>query len=264
MSYFIFVPFVYRELYEYGKELNKEISLTDYLVWGGFPKRIEFNSLEAQKRYLNDLDETIVSNDIINRYKIRKSENFKKVVNFILISNARNYSVKSICDYMNTHGTKCSINTVKKWIGYLEEAYIIEPIKQYSSRTKTELEYPTKIYNCDVSLNSIRKLNNRYDLTHNLENIIYNELIYMGYSLTVYDNKGKEIDFLAQKDNLKYYIQVAYSVAEDKAYEREFKAFNGVNQIDKKIIITMDDIDYSTSNVQHIKFKDFLFLENLK
>ena len=52
--------------------------------------------------------------------------------------------------------------------------------------------------------------------------------------------------------------------AEDKAYEREFKAFNGVNQIDKKIIITMDDIDYSTSNVQHIKFKDFLFLENLK
>lgn len=56
----------------------------------------------------------------------------------------------------------------------------------------------------------------------------------MGYSLTVYDNKGKEIDFLAQKDNLKYYIQVAYSVAEDKAYEREFKAFNGVSQIDKK------------------------------
>ena len=257
-------PFVYRELYEYGKELNKDISLTDYLVWGGFPKRIEFDSLEAQKRYLNDLDETIVSNDIINRYKIRKSEDFKKVVNFILISNARNYSVKSICDYMNTHGTKCSINTIKKWIGYLEEAYIIEPIKQYSSRTKTELEYPTKIYNCDVSLNSIRKLNNRYDLTHNLENIIYNELIYMGYNLTVYDNKGKEIDFLAQKDNLKYYIQVAYSVAEDKAYEREFKAFNGVSQIDKKIIITMDDIDYSTSNVKHIKFKDFLFLENLK
>lgn len=65
-------PFVYRELYKYGKELNKEISLTDYLVWGGFPKRIEFDSLEAQKRYLNDLDETIVSNDIINRYKIRR------------------------------------------------------------------------------------------------------------------------------------------------------------------------------------------------
>lgn len=257
-------PFVYKELYAYAKELHKEISTTDYLIWGGFPKRIEFDTLEAQKRYLNDLDDTIVLNDIINRYKIRKSEDFKKVVNFILISNARNYSVKSICDYMNTHGTKCSINTIKKWIGYLEEAYIIDPIKQYSTRTKKELEYPTKIYDCDVALNSIRKMNNRYDLTHNLENIVYNELIYMGYNVTVYDNKGKEIDFLAQKENLKYYVQVAYSVAEDKAYEREFKAFNNLNQIDKKIIITTDDIDYSTSNVEHIKFKDFIHLENLK
>ena len=257
-------PFVYKELDAYAKELHKTISITDYLVWGGFPKRIEFDSLEAQKRYLNDLDETIVLNDIINRYHIRKQEDFKKVINFILISNARNYSVKSICDYMNTHGTKCSINTVKKWISYLEEAYIIDPIQQYSTRTKKELEFPTKIYNCDVSLNSIRKMNNRYDLTHNLENIVYNELLYMGYYVTVYDNRGKEVDFLAQKDNFKYYIQVAYSVAEDKAYEREFKAFESLSQIDKKIIITMDEIDYSTSNVQHIKLKDFLFLENLK
>lgn len=165
---------------------------------------------------------------------------------------------------MNTHGTKCSINTIKKWIGYLEEAYIIDPIKQYPARTKKELEYPTKIYDCDVALNSIRKMNNRYDLTHNLENIVYNELIYMGYNVTVYDNKGKGIDFLAQKENLKYYVQVAYSIAEDKAYEREFKAFNNLNQIDKKTIITTDDIDYSTSNVEHIKFKDFIHLENLK
>ena len=257
-------PFVYKELEAYAKELGKSINTTDYLVWGGFPKRIEFDSMEAQKRYLNDLDDTIVLNDIINRYKIRKSEDFKKVVNFILISNARNYSAKSISDYMNSHGTKCSINTVKKWIGYLEEAYIIDTIKQYSTRTKKELEYPTKIYNCDVALNSIRKLDNRYDLTHNLENIVYNELLYMGYDVSVFDNRGKEIDFLAQKENLKYYIQVAYSVAEDKAYDREFNAFNNLSQIDKKIIITTDEIDYSTSNIEHISLKNFLQLTNLK
>jgi uncharacterized protein len=257
-------PFVYKELEAYAKELGKSINTTDYLVWGGFPKRIEFDSMEAQKRYLNDLDDTIVLNDIINRYKIRKSEDFKKVVNFILISNARNYSAKSISDYMNSHGTKCSINTVKKWIGYLEEAYIIDTIKQYSTRTKKELEYPTKIYNCDVALNSIRKLNNRYDLTHNLENIVYNELLYMGYDVSVFDNRGKGIDFLAQKENLKYYIQVAYSVAEDKAYDREFNAFNNLSQIDKKIIITTDEIDYSTSNIEHISLKKFIQLTNLK
>jgi len=257
-------PFVYKELRAYGSELGKEISVTDYLVWGGFPKRIEFTSLDAQRRYINDLDETIVVNDIINRYKIRKSEEFKKLANYILISNARNYSAKSIADYMKSHGVKCSTNTVQKWIGYLEEAYIIDPIKQYSKRAKKELEFGRKIYDCDVSLNSIRCLNNRFDMTHNLENIVYNELLYMGYQVMVYENNGREIDFMAEKDQLRYYVQVAYSIAEDKAYEREFGAFNGLTQLDKKIIITNDDINYSTSNVLHIKLKDFLMLDDLR
>lgn len=150
-----------------------------------------------------------------------------------------------------------------KYLNYLEEAYIIETIKQYSTKAKKELAYYFKIYNTDVALNSIRCIDNRYDLTHNLENIIYNELVYMNYNVTVYNNNGKEIDFLAQKDNKKYYIQVAYSVAEDKTYEREFSAFSNIDNLSQKIIITNDDIDYSTSAVQHIKLKDFLLMESL-
>ena len=65
-------PFVYKEIAEYCAELNKEPSITDYLVWGGFPKRFEFDSADAQSRYPNDLDDTIVINDLIGRYKIRK------------------------------------------------------------------------------------------------------------------------------------------------------------------------------------------------
>lgn len=256
-------PFIYKELLEYAKELKKEITISDYLVWGGFPKRIEFQTLEEQKRYLNDLDETIVVNDIINRYKIKKTSEFKKLTNFILISNARIYSAKSISDYMNSHGVKCSTNTVQKWIEYLAEAYVIDQINRYSKKAKKELEQSQKIYDCDVAFNSIRCTNNRFDLTHNLENIVYNELLFMGYSLTVFDNNGKEIDFLAQKDGKNYYVQVAYSVAEEKTWEREFSAFKSLSQIDKKIIITNDEIDYSTSNVQHIKLKDFLMMKDL-
>lgn len=256
-------PFVYKELLAYATELNKSISIIDYLVWGGFPKRLEFNSVEEQRRYLNDLDETIVMNDLINRYKIRKTDEFRKVVNYLLISNSRKYSAKGVSDYMNSHSIKSSSNTIQKWIGYLEEAYIIDSIKQFSNKAKSELEYAKKIYNCDVSLNSIRTINGRFDLTHNLENIIYNELLYMGYDVKLFDNRGKEIDFIAQKDGLKYYVQVAYSITEEKVYEREMNAFNGISQIDKKIIITNDELDYSTSNVQHIKLRDFLLMEKL-
>lgn len=256
-------PFVYKEILEYGKELGKEFSVTDYLVWGGFPKRFEFNSPEAQRRYLEDLDDTIIINDLVHRYKIRKESLFKSLVNFVLRSNGRIFSAKSIHDYIKKEHESCSVNTIMKYLDYLEEAYIIESVKQYSTRTKKELSYYAKIYDADVAFNSIRCMDNRFDLTHNLENIVYNELVYMGYNIWVYNNSGKEIDFLAQKGNKKYYIQVAYSIAEDKAYEREFEAFKGIDDLSQKILITNDDIDYSTSVVRHIKLKDFLVMSSL-
>ena len=256
-------PFVYKEILEYTKELGKECSITDYLVWGGFPKRFEFDTEEAKIRYLNDLDDTIIINDLMNRYKINKENLFKSLVNYVLRSNSRIFSAKSIHKYIKEKHENCSINTILKYLEYLKEAYIIETVKQYSTRTKSELAYYSKIYNEDVAFNSIRCLDNRYDLTHNLENIVYNELIYMGYKVSVYNNNGKEIDFLAQKENKKYYIQVAYSIADEKTYEREFRAFSNIDNLSQKIIITNDDIDYSTSTVKHIKLKDFLSIEYL-
>ena len=256
-------PFVYKEILEYCRELNKECSVTDYLVWGGFPKRFEYDSESARDIYLNDLNDTIVINDLINRYKIHKISIFKSLVNYILKSNSRILSSKSIHDYINNNFENCSINTIIKYIEYLKEAYIIDEVKPYSSKTKSELKYYYKIYNADVSFNSIRCIDNRYDLTHNLENIVYNELIYMGYNVNVYYNGNYEIDFLAQNDGKKYYIQVAYSVENDKAYDREFRAFSNLDYSCKKILITNDALDYSTSTVIHLKFKDFILMEDL-
>lgn len=256
-------PFVYKEILEYCAELNKECSVTDYLVWGGFPKRFEYDSESARDIYLNDLNDTIVINDLINRYKIHKISIFKSLVNYILKSNSRILSSKSIHDYINNNFENCSINTIIKYIEYLKEAFIIDEMKPYSSKTKSELKYYYKIYNADVSFNSIRCIDNRYDLTHNLENIVYNELLYMGYNVNVYYNGNYEIDFLAQRDGKKYYIQVAYSVENDKAYDREFRAFSNLDYSCKKILITNDELDYSTSTVIHLKLKDFLLMDSL-
>ena len=261
---FLIKPFVYKEIAEYAKELNKKITINNYLIYGGFPKRIEFNDEEAMIQYLNDLDQTIVINDIINRYKIRKDNIFKKVANFVLISNSRIFSGNSIFNYLKSQKIECSINTVMKFLDYLEEAYVIRKIPQYSTKAKKQLDFYTKLYNEDVAFNTIRQINNRFDITHNLENVVYNELIYMGYSLTVFNINGKEIDFLAAKNGKEYFVQVAYSIAENSTYEREFAPFNMTDNSRKKIIITNDEIDYSTSTVQHIKLEDFLFMEDLE
>ena len=256
-------PFVYKEICEYASELNKKITPADYLIYGGFPKTIEFGTKDAVIRYLNELDEQIVINDIMNRYKIRKTDLFRRLVNFVLISNSRIFSASSVQKYLKGQNLTCSINTVMNYLNYLEEAYVIRSIPQYSEKAKKELTYYEKLYDEDVAFNTIRQTGGRFDLTHNLENIVYNELVYMGYELSVFNLNGKEIDFIAEKDNKQYLIQVAYSIADDDTYNREFSLFNSTDQSRQKIIITNDDFDYSTSTVRHISLKNFLMMEDL-
>jgi len=100
-------------------------------------------------------------------------------------------------------------------------------------------------------------------LTHNMENIVLNELIFMGYEVSVYSHRKREIDFRAVRDGKVYLVQVAYSVAEDKAYDREFSAFSDIDNTMKKIIITNDDVDYSTSTVFHYRLRNFLEMDEL-
>ena len=256
-------PFVYREAKEYADQLGRPFEISDYLIWGGFPASLEQPDEASKKRYLNDLNSTIIYNDLENRYNIRKKDIFERIVDFILVSNARIFSAKSIADYMKGQNVSVSVPTVIKYLGYLKEAYVIDDIPLYSAKAKARLNYYYKLYDEDVSFNSIRVSGNRYDLTHNLENIVLNELFYLGYEVTVYNNKGREIDFRAVKDGKLYLLQAAYSIAEDKAYEREFAAFAGLDNTMKKIIITNDDIDYSTSTVYHYRLRDFLMMESL-
>ena len=256
-------PFVYREAKEYADQLGRPFEISDYLIWGGFPASLEQLDEASKKRYLNDLNSTIIYNDLENRYNIRKKDIFERIVDFILVSNARIFSAKSIADYMKGQNVSVSVPTVIKYLGYLKEAYVIDDIPLYSAKAKARLNYYYKLYDEDVSFNSIRVSGNRYDLTHNLENIVLNELFYLGYEVTVYNNKGREIDFRAVKDGKLYLLQAAYSIAEDKAYEREFAAFAGLDNTMKKIIITNDDIDYSTSTVYHYRLRDFLMMESL-
>ena len=257
-------PFVYKEITEYAAQLGKTYSISDYLVYGGFPKVIEMPSKESIIQYLNDLNQTIIINDIMNRYRIRKTELFKRLVNYVLISNARIFSANSIQHYLASEKLDCSINTVMKYLTYLEEAYVIRKIPQYSTRSKRELAFFAKVYDEDVSFNTIRQHNGRYDLTHNLENIVFNELIYMGYELTVFTKGNQEIDFLANRNGKEYLVQVAYSIVEESTYNREFSLFKTLDMTRKKIIITNDEIDYSTSTVEHITLSRFLAMDHLE
>ena len=256
-------PFVYKEICEYAQQTGNSRTVTDYLIYGGFPKTLEFADKSTILTYLNELDRQIVRNDLMNRYHIRKEVLFEKLVNFILRSNSRIFSANSVMKFLKGQGYTASINTIMKYLQYLEEAYIIRSIPQYETKAKRELRFFSKIYAEDVAFNSIRQPDHRYDLTHNLENVVYNELVYMGYELSVFRMGGQEIDFYATKNGKSYLVQVAYSIADEETYNREFALFNKLDQTYRKIIITTDEIDYSTSTVRHIALKDFLQMKEL-
>ena len=256
-------PFVYKEIVKYSNQIGKTFNVTDYLIWGGFPKRFDMDNGDATIRYLKDLEDTIVIKDLIKRYKIKKPDLFKKFVNFVLRNNSRILSARSINKYLAGQGIECSSNTILGYMHYLKEAYVIDELPQYSTKVKRELSFNNKIYNSDVSFNSLKVDNNRYDFDHNLENIVYNELLFMGYDLKVFDNNGKEIDFIASKNGKTYLVQVAYSVVDEKAYKREFSAFSNLDNSNQKVLITNDAIDYSTSTVRHIRLEDFLLMDEL-
>ena len=251
-------PFVYRELSLYAKELNHSYSISDYLIYGGFPKVIEYNAPDKRLQYLHDLDDTIVINDILNRYSIRKVELFRRLADFVLLSNSRIFSASSVQRFLKNELIDCSLATVMKYLRYMEEAYVIAPINQFSTKAKRALRYYQKIYNEDVAFNSLRQSNKHWDITHNLENVVFNELRYRGYELSVYTSNEHEIDFLATNSMEKYFIQVAYSITDENTYKREFALFNKLDNSVPKIIITNDDIDYSTGIVKHLRLRDFL------
>ena len=261
---FTIYSFVYKEIVEYAKELNITPDINDYIIWGGFPKRFELSTLSDQIHYLNNINNTIIYNDIITRFKIRNIALFRKLVDYILISNSRIFSSKSIYDYIKNEHYNCSVNTITKYIQYLKDAFIIQEISNFSLKAKKQLNYYGKLYNTDVSFNSLINSNNRFDLEHNLENIIYNELLYMGYTVDYLSSIDYEIDFRCKKGNKVYLVQVAYSIAGDSAYQREMKGFNKLDNSAKKIIISNDLVDFSTSNVKHISLKDFLVMDNLE
>lgn len=256
-------PFVFKEIEKLAETQNFKLDIDDYLIWGGFPARFQYQSEPGLRNYLSELENTIVINDLIKRYKIKKTVIFKKIVNFILSNNSRIFSARSVHKVMQSDFPELSTNTVIKFIEHLKNAYIIDEIPQHSTKTKQSLKYYNKLYNSDVCFNSLRVDDKRFDLDHNLENIIYNELLYMGYELKVYKIDNKEIDFLATGHNKKYLIQVAYSVVDKKAYDREMGVFNSVDNTSQKILITNDTLDFSTSTVRHIRLKDFLKMETL-
>ena len=256
-------PFTFYEYSEYSKinktSFDEEEKFNDYIKWGGFPLRFDYDKDDAINQYLNNLYNSIIEKDILGRYEIKNKNLFKRIANYLMINPGKLLSIDNIINYIGTNEKeKISNRTIYNYIDYLSTAYLVQAIKKYNIKGKTELKNIDKYYIIDTGFSYIKTNKINFDDSFLLENIIYNELLYQGYDVFVGKTYKSEVDFVAIKNQKKYFIQVTYLLASIKTIEREFGVFKPIDDSSPKIVMSFDKIDFSRDGIRHMNILKFL------
>lgn len=258
---FRIAPFSFGEVVEYkniiGRE-NIENAFNDYLLWGGMPQRFEFKTEEGMKAYLTDLFDAIVLKDIVKRNAIKNVTLFERVMEYLVTNPSQTFSPSNMMKMFEAEKIPVSSKTIYECLDYAEASLLMAKVSTYDVRGKRILSRKDKYYLTDLGLGQVLNVNKKTQFGAYLENIVYNELVFRGYNVSVGNNNGKEINFIAFKDNKKEYYQVAFVLSDKKTEEREFEVYDNIQDNYPKYVISTDKLDYSQNGIIHKNVIDWL------
>jgi len=239
-----------------------------YIKFGGFPVlSIMPYSLENAKKIVQDIFNTALYKDVVNRRKIRNVDLLNKIVAFLFDNVGSLTSFKNITSALSTDKRKVDPETVANYVGYLEEAFIVKRAAPYDIKGKQLLDSNGKYYLGDHSLQySVRGI--RPDKVQTvLENIVFKDLLRRGYEVYVGRLGDKEVDFVAEKQdkNEKIYVQVCLEFTNKDVIEREFSPLKSITDNYPKYVVSMDRFspDYIDDGIVAISLDKFLLKEKL-
>ena len=247
-----------------SKEKNTDKLFRQYINTSCFPEAVNLaNKNESLVNdYLQSIYETVVIRDIAQRYKLRNLNNLHRVISFIFDSVGSYISATNIAVELNKNSKKSiSHNTVTKYLDYLTNSYIIYPAARFDIKGKELLTTNKKYYLVDLGLKNITTTN-RYDadLGRKLENVVYFELLRRGGKIFAGKNNEKEIDFVVQKaNNEREYYQVAFTVNDEKTFQREISSLKNIGDNYPKYLLTLDFENTNIEGIQKINVIDWLF-----
>lgn len=239
-------------------ELTAQQLLENYIKMGGFPL-IAANKLDERAAYqiVQDIYKAIVTNDIIRRHRINKQDLFDRVVKFILDNMGKTFSANSIVKFLRSEHRKISVETIYNYLKWLEQAFIIHKCQRYNVVGKSILKTQEKYYLGDISLKYGLMGYNATMLPAVIENIVYLELRRRGYEVFIGKNQTQEIDFIAQKQNDKVYVQVCVNLPPNST--RETDNLLAIKDNYPKYVVTLDNLAVgNVSGVQIVHLADFL------
>lgn len=265
ISFNIF-PFSFKEVLEIRGLSNKnkyelQEVLNDYMLWGGLPQRFMMRDEYQIKTYLNDIYNSIVIKDIVNRFNIKDIDLFNRIVSYIMSTPSLTFSVESLSNYLLNIKTAVSKNTIYNYLEYMCKSFLIRKADRYDIRGKRILTGKYKYYLTDLGLGQIVNKEKRQKIGAYLENIVYNELLSRGYNVTIGTFENSEIDFIATKYEKKLYFQVVYVLSDDIIINREFGVLKSIQDNYPKYVISTDNFNMSQDGIIHKNIIDWLMEE---
>lgn len=257
-------PFCFREYCQIrglGKEDVRERDLLDFAEWGGMPQRFQLNTIDETRVFLQDLYNSIVLKDIVQRAGVKDVDLLNKIVEYIVLNPSQTFSASAVANYFEKDNRKVSTETLYNYLRYICDSYIATKASRYDIRGKKILTTLDKYYLMDAGLGRIKNSGFKLEIGAMLENVIYNELLIRGYSVYIGKTMKGEIDFVAVKDSVREYYQVAYLLADEKVVEREFAAFRSVKDSYPKYVLSMDYANFSQEGIIHENIIEFLLKE---
>ena len=257
-------PLSYKEYTELTNKNGYDIeTFWDYAKWGGLPNRCEFTNETDIKNYLHSVYDSIILRDVVKTLNLKDTYLFDVILEYLIETTGREFSASNLINYLKKENKIISNETLYNYINALCKALIMKKVYRYDIKGKSVLKTINKYYATDLGIAQIKNNNPEFNNYIVLENIVYNELISRDYEVYIGKTPNGEIDFIAKKDGKTKYIQVTYEMGNnDKTIEREFKAFDSINDNYPKYVISLDKVNLSRNGIIHINMLDFLLKDD--
>ena len=255
-------------------EGDKYTGLSEYMLYGGIPLVVLRDGANDKAAALQNLFSEIYIQDICRRNRVKNIGELEDLLNILSSAIGSLTNPEKLKNTFRTvKKSKITSNTIKKYLDYFEDSFLIESAQRYDIKGKSYIETPKKYYFSDLGLRNARINFRQFEQTHSMENVIYNELRMRGYSVDVgvvpiaeKDRNGKvirkqlEVDFVCNLGSSRYYIQSAYTLPDEAKRTQEVRPFRKIDDSFKKIIITRDMVpaQYDEYGILTVNIYDFL------
>ena len=253
------LPFSFSEYLACKKLARNKENFLAYLKSGGLPELFQLTGEETKIHYVSSLKDTVMLKDIVGKYKIKDSQLLDNVFKFVTDNIGNLFSTNSIVSYLTSHKIKTNHETISNYVSYLTQTYLIHCVERYDIKGKEIFSASKKYYLNDLAFRNFLSSDFDYGLGKHLENVIYLHFRRLGYKIYVGSIAGEEIDFVVEKDGDRKYLQVAYSLAEKKVADREFRGLEKIGDSYEKLVVSLDDVSFGNKNgIRHVSAWNFV------